>query len=61
MSSLIVPLCIVAVQLYTFTAEGTATAKLRNEKTVLASWLWPLTNMWWPHTRKVMEARPMLA
>ncbi len=44
-----------AVQLNTLIAEGTATTKLRNEKTMPAKGDWPDTNMWWPHTRKPMH------
>src|SRR3712207_2289868 len=42
----------VAVQLNTFTAEGMATAKLRNENTIAAYTEMPATNMWCAHTRK---------
>ena len=35
----------VAVQLNTLMAEGTATRKLRMEKTMLAYMDWPVTNM----------------
>ena len=51
----------VAVQLYTLTADGTATAKLSTENARLAVSLCPLTNMWWPHTKKVSEASPIEA
>src|SRR5437660_906558 len=45
------PLYSVAVQLKTFTADGTATRKLSNEKTVPAYRLWPETKRWCPQTR----------
>ena len=60
MSSRIDPLYIVAVQLKTLIAEGTATRKLRIEKTIPAYIDWPETNMWWPQTRNPRTAMPML-
>ena len=45
MSSRIDPLYMVAVQLKTLIAEGTATMKLRNEKIIPAYIDWPETNM----------------
>ena len=41
-----------ADQLNTFTADGMATRKLSNEKTIAAYTDSLLTNMWWPQTRK---------
>jgi len=35
---------------------GTATMKLSSENTTPAYMDWPLTNMWWPHTRKPTRA-----
>src|SRR2546425_9711937 len=55
------PLYIVAVQLKTFTADGMATKKLKNEKIIPAYGDWPLTNMWWPHTRNPRTAMARLA
>src|SRR5437016_6493215 len=55
------PLYMVAVQLKTFTADGMATRKLKNEKIIPAYGDWPLTNMWWPHTRNPRTAMPRLA
>src|SRR5215472_10390332 len=46
----------VAVQLNTFTADGIATKKLRTENTRPAYSAWPVTNMWWPHTMKLITA-----
>ena len=46
------PLYIVASQLKTLTPDGMATRNVRNEKIAPASCDWPLTNMWWPQTRK---------
>ena len=46
---------IVAIQLKTLIADGMATRKVRNEKIMVASSDWPLTNMWWPQTRKLMS------
>src|ERR687898_964997 len=54
------PLYIVAVQLKTFTADGIATRKLKNENTNDAYTDWPATNRWWPHTRNPSTAMPML-
>jgi hypothetical protein len=42
--------------LKTLTADGTATRKDRIEKTSAAYGDWPLTNMWWPHTKKPRTA-----
>ena len=39
------PRYMVAVQLNTLMAEGTATRKLRSENTMLAYMDWPVTNM----------------
>ena len=60
MSSVIDPLYIVAVQLKTLIADGTATRKLRIENTIPAYIDWPDTNMWWPQTRKPRTAIAML-
>ena len=49
---MIQPLCSVAVQLNTLIADGTATMKLMNENTRPANSDCPLTNMWWPQTKK---------
>src|SRR5688572_9236384 len=57
----IAPLYIVAVQLKTLMADGTATTKLRIEKTSAAYTDWPATNMWWPQTRNPSTAMPRLA
>ena len=61
MSNRIEPLYIVAVQLKTLIADGIATRKLRIEKTIPAYIDCPLTNMWWPQTRKPSTAIAMLA
>ena len=45
-----------AIQLNTFTAVGTATKKVRNEKIAFASGDIPEVNMWCPHTRNPMKA-----
>src|SRR5271156_4643593 len=50
------PLYKVAVQLNTLIAEGIATRKLNTEKISPAYTDWPVTNMWWPQTRKLMIA-----
>ena len=50
----------VAVQLNTLIADGTATRKLRIEKTIPAYIDCPETNMWCPHTRKPSTAIAML-
>ena len=61
MSNRIDPLYSVAVQLKTLIADGIATRKLRIEKTMPAYIDWPVTNMWWPQTRKPRTAIAMLA
>src|SRR5262245_20889742 len=55
-SNEIEPRCRVAIQLKTFTAEGIATRNESSEKTTPAYSDWPLTNMWWPHTRNPSTA-----
>ena len=50
------PLYSVVSQLNTFTALGMATLKLIRLNSVFSSGLWPLANMWWPHTRKLKMA-----
>ena len=42
------------------TPEGIATRNVRNEKINAANCDCPLTNMWWPHTRKLTRAMAML-
>src|SRR5215216_5718429 len=42
----------VAVQLNVFTADGTATANVRNENTIAEYGEMPATNRWCAHTRK---------
>src|SRR3954451_13255120 len=54
------PLYIVAVQLKTLIAEGTATMKLRNEKATLVYRLSPVINMWCPQTTKLKTAIAIL-
>ena len=54
-------MCSVAVQLKTLIAEGTATMKLMKEKTRPASRDCPVTNMWWPQTKKPTAAIARLA
>ena len=54
------PRYIVAVQLNTLMAEGTATRKLSSENTMLAYIDWPVTNMWWPQTRNPSTAMARL-
>ena len=54
------PRYIVASQLKTFTADGIATLNVRAEKIMLASFDWPLVNMWCPQTRKLRNAMAML-
>src|SRR3954464_11226480 len=41
----------VAVQLKVLTADGTATAKVRNENTIAEYGEIPATKRWWAHTR----------
>src|SRR6266699_2940238 len=60
-SNEIEPLYKVAVQLKTLTADGIATRKLSSEKIIPAYGDWPLTNMWWPHTRNPSTAIARLA
>ena len=48
-------------EVHIFTPEGMATKKVRNEKMVDDSSLWPETNMWWPQTRKPTTAMPKIA
>jgi hypothetical protein len=55
------PLYIVASQLKTLTADGIVTLNVSRLKIMLASSDWPLTNMWWPQTRKLRRAIAMLA
>ncbi len=43
-------------QLKILMAEGTATKKVINEKTMLAYVDWPATNMWCPQTKKPRTA-----
>ena len=50
----------VAVQLNTLMADGTATRKLSSEKMIPAYIDWLLTNMWWPQTRNPRTAMAML-
>src|ERR1700734_2314998 len=50
------PRYMVAVQLNTLIAEGTATRKLMNEKTMLAYMDCPATKRWCPHTRNPSTA-----
>ena len=38
------------------TADGIATRNVRNEKIAAGQLDWPLTNMWWPQTRKPTSA-----
>src|SRR5947209_4813465 len=59
-SNEIEPLYMVAVQLKTLMAEGTATIKLRNEKATLVYMLSPVRNIWWPQTTKLRTAIAML-
>src|SRR5258708_22128759 len=59
-SKMIDPRNIVAGQLKTLMAEGTATRKLSSEKYRLAYIDMPVTNMWCPQTRKPITAIPML-
>src|SRR5512140_74522 len=54
------PLYIVAVQLKTLIAEGTATRKLRNENTSAAYSEMPATNIWCAQTRNPITAMAML-
>ena len=54
------PLYIVATQLNTLIAEGIATLNVRALKIMAVKADWPLTNMWWPHTRKPSRAIAML-
>ena len=58
--SRMLPLYIVASQLKTLTADGTATLKVIRLKSAFASGLWPLVNMWWPQTTKLNRAMLML-
>src|SRR5262245_59339236 len=46
------PLYIVAVQLNVFTADGIATAYVKNENTSAEYTQMPATNLWCAHTRK---------
>ena len=54
------PLYSVAVQLNTFTADGIATEKLRNENTIAAYTEMPETNMWCAQTMKPNTAMARL-
>ncbi len=45
-----------ATQLKTFIPLGTATRKVRREKTTRAVSLMPLVNMWWAQTRDPTDA-----
>src|SRR4051794_872397 len=54
------PLYIVAVQLKTLIADGTATMKVRNEKATPRYRLSPVRNIWWPQTTKLNTAMAML-
>src|SRR6185437_6123286 len=51
----------VASQLKTLIAEGTPTVSVSTEKTMPASGLMPLANMWWPHTMKPMKPMEKVA
>ena len=59
-SNVIDPLYIVAVQLNTLIADGTATSIVMIENTRLRYSPCPARNMWWPHTRKPITAMPTL-
>src|SRR6185437_1431331 len=54
------PLYMVAVQLKTLIAEGTATRKLRNENTRAEYSEIPATNMWCAQTRNPIAAMAIL-
>jgi DNA-directed RNA polymerase len=53
-------LYIVASQLNTLIADGIDTLNVSRLKITVASADWPLTNMWWPQTRKPSRAMAML-
>src|SRR5579863_4046570 len=59
-SSEILPRYMVLSQLKILTPEGIATRNVSAENTTVASWLWPATNMWWPHTMKLTSASDTL-
>ena len=61
MSAEIDPLYSVVVQLKTLMAVGMPIRKLMIENTIPAYIDWPLTNMWWPHTRKPRIAIAIIA
>ena len=50
------PLCSVPSQLNTLMADGTATANDSSENAMDEYSDVPATNMWWPHTKKLMTA-----
>ena len=54
------PLYIVEMQCRTLMAVGIAMRKVMPLKMLPASTDWPLTNMWWPHTRKLRMAMATL-
>src|SRR3954454_17893019 len=54
------PLYMVAVQMNTLIADGTATRKLRMENAILVYILSPVTNIWCPQTTKLRTAIAIL-